>query len=644
MCAIAGLFDLYHPSEIDAALLQRMTELQAHRGPDGAGTHREPGVGLGHRRLSIIDIGGGRQPLFNEDHSVAVVYNGEIYNFPALMRELQQFGHSFRTHCDTEVIVHAWEQWGERCVEHFRGMYAFALWDRKQRSLFLARDRLGVKPLHYAVLDNGQLIFASEMKALLAHHALRRELDPLAVEEYFAYGYIADPRTVFRQIRKLEPGHTLLLRQGSAPGQPRRYWDVPFAPVPVISPEHAADELIARLREAVRIRMVAEVPLGAFLSGGVDSSAVVALMAQESPAPVNTCSIAFDNAQFDESPYAQLVADRYKTRHHSQQVAQHDPETSDLIDLLAGLYDEPFADSSALPTYRVCQLARQRVTVALSGDGGDENLAGYRRYRWHLHEERLRAMLPLGVRKPVFGALGRLYPKADWAPRPLRAKTTFEALGRDSVAAYFHGVSIMSDQMRARLFTPRQQRDLGGYRAVDVLRRHAANCPADDALSQVQYLDLKAYLPGDILTKVDRASMAHGLEVRVPLLDHQLVEWISGLPPSLKLRRGVGKYLFKKGLEPYLPAELLYRDKMGFSVPLADWFRGPLRARLQRSLASPVLADCGMFNLDYAQELMRQHQSGRRDHSAPLWSLLMFESFLRQLQQTPGQDLTQRAA
>jgi len=644
MCAIAGLFDLYHPSEIDAALLQRMTELQAHRGPDGAGTHREPGVGLGHRRLSIIDIGGGRQPLFNEDHSVAVVYNGEIYNFPALMRELQQFGHSFRTHCDTEVIVHAWEQWGERCVEHFRGMYAFALWDRKQRSLFLARDRLGVKPLHYAVLDNGQLIFASEMKALLAHHALRRELDPLAVEEYFAYGYIAEPRTVFRQIRKLEPGHTLLLRQGSAPGQPRRYWDVPFAPVPVISPEHAADELIARLREAVRIRMVAEVPLGAFLSGGVDSSAVVALMAQESPAPVNTCSIAFDNAQFDESPYAQLVADRYKTRHHSQQVAQHDPETGDLIDLLAGLYDEPFADSSALPTYRVCQLARQRVTVALSGDGGDENLAGYRRYRWHLHEERLRAMLPLGVRKPVFGALGRLYPKADWAPRPLRAKTTFEALGRDSVAAYFHGVSIMSDQMRARLFTPRQQRDLGGYRAVDVLRRHAANCPADDALSQVQYLDLKAYLPGDILTKVDRASMAHGLEVRVPLLDHQLVEWISGLPPSLKLRRGVGKYLFKKGLEPYLPAELLYRDKMGFSVPLADWFRGPLRARLQRSLASPVLADCGMFNLDYAQELMRQHQSGRRDHSAPLWSLLMFESFLRQLQQTPGQDLTQRAA
>jgi asparagine synthase (glutamine-hydrolysing) len=641
MCAIAGIFDLHQPSDIDPALLQRMTDLQAHRGPDGGGTYREPGLGLGHRRLSIIDIGGGQQPLFNEDHSVVVVYNGEIYNFPALMRELQQFGHIFRTHCDTEVIVHAWEQWGERCVEHFRGMFAFALWDRKQHSLFLARDRMGIKPLHYALLDNGQLIFASEIKALLAHGELNRELDPLAVEDYFAYGYIPEPRTVFRRIRKLAPGHTLLARRGGAPGQPKPYWDVPFTPQPVLSEAQAADELIARLREAVRIRLVAEVPLGAFLSGGVDSSAVVAMMAQESSSAVNTCSIAFNDARYDESPYAKLVAERYQTRHHSQRVGQHD---ADLIDLLAGLYDEPFADSSALPTYRVCQLARQRVTVALSGDGGDENLAGYRRYRWHLHEERLRSLLPLALRKPLFGALARLYPKADWAPRPLRAKSTFEALARDSVAAYFHGVSIMSDTMRGRLFSPALRRELGGYHAAEVLRRHAAACPADDALSLVQYLDMKVYLPGDILTKVDRASMAHGLEVRVPLLDHSLVEWMSGLPPSLKLRRGVGKYLFKKALEPHLPSDLLYRDKMGFSVPLADWFRGPLRARLQRSLASPVLAGCDMFNLDYARELMQQHLSGRRDHSAPLWSLMMFESFLRQMQQTPGQDLVRQAA
>lgn len=641
MCAIAGIFDLYQHADIDAGLLQHMTDLQRHRGPDQAGMHREPGVGLGHRRLSIIDVASGQQPLFNEDHSVVVVYNGEIYNFPALMRELQQFGHIFRTHCDTEVIVHAWEQWGVRCVEHFRGMFAFALWDRRQRSLFLARDRLGVKPLHYAVLDNGQLIFASEIKALLIHEQLRRDLDPLAIEDYFAYGYIPEPRTVFSQIRKLEPGHTLLVRHGSAPGATQRYWDVPFQRHHIISQEQAADELIARLREAVRIRMVAEVPLGAFLSGGVDSSAVVAMMAQASDAPVNTCSIAFDDAQFDESHYANLVAERYKTKHYRQRVAQHD---ADLIDRLAMLYDEPFADSSALPTYRVCQLARQRVTVALSGDGGDENLAGYRRYRAHLHEERWRALLPLGVRKPVFGTLGRLYPKADWAPRPLRAKSTFQALARDSVAAYFHGVSIMKDEMRAQLFSPALKRDLGDYHAVQTLRRHAANCPADDPLSLVQYLDLKTYLPGDILTKVDRASMAHGLEVRVPLLDHALVEWISGLPPELKLRGGNGKYLFKQALAPYLPDQLLHRRKMGFSVPLADWFRGPLRARLQRSLSSPVLKHCDMFNMTYVQQLMQQHQSGLRDHSAPLWSLLMFESFLRQMLETPDRRLEQQAA
>ncbi|MTV36411.1 XrtA/PEP-CTERM system amidotransferase [Duganella radicis] len=641
MCAIAGIFDLYQQADIDPALLQRMTDIQQHRGPDQRGLHREPGVGLGHRRLSIIDLSGGQQPLFNEDHSVVVVYNGEIYNFPALMRELQQFGHIFRTQCDTEVIVHAWEQWGTRCVEHFRGMFAFALWDRRQRSLFLARDRLGVKPLHYAVLDNGHLIFASEIKALLAHDQLRRDLDPLAIEDYFAYGYIPEPRSVFRQIRKLEPGHTLLVRHGSAPGQPRRYWDVPFQRHSIISPEHAADELITRLREAVRIRMVAEVSLGAFLSGGVDSSAVVAMMAQTSDAPVNTCSIAFDDAGFDESPYAHIVAERYRTSHHTERVQQHD---ASLVDTLVNLYDEPFADSSALPTYRVCQLARKRVTVALSGDGGDENLAGYRRYRWHLHEERMRALLPLGLRKPVFSALGKLYPKADWAPRPLRAKSTLEALARDSVAAYFHGVSIMKDEMREQLFSSSLKRDLGEYRAIDVLRRHAATCPADDPLSQVQYLDLKTYLPGDILTKVDRASMAHGLEVRVPLLDHKLVEWISGLPPDLKLQGGVGKYLFKQALTPYLPGDLLYRQKMGFSVPLADWFRGPLKARLQASLASPVLAGCDMFNLGYIQQLLHQHQSGRRDHSAPLWSLMMFESFLRQLLKEPGHSAERQAA
>ncbi|MET3133205.1 asparagine synthase (glutamine-hydrolyzing) [Oxalobacteraceae bacterium GrIS 1.11] len=640
MCGIVGIFDLQGQRDIDAALLQRMNQSQRHRGPDAGGLHREPGLGLGHRRLSIIDLAGGQQPLFNEDQSVVVVFNGEIYNFPSLMRELTLFGHQFRTHSDTEVIVHAWEQWGERCVEHFRGMFAFGLWDRKQQTLFLARDRLGIKPLYYALTADACLIFGSELKALLAHPGLERELDPLALEDYFAYGYIAEPRTVFKQARKLPPGHTLRLRVGAAVPNARQYWDIPFTALPALGEVAAADELLARLQEAVNIRLVAEVPLGAFLSGGVDSSAVVALMAGAMHGPVNTCSISFGDPAFNESSYADAVAQRYRTRHHALQVGQDDFA---LIDQLSDLYDEPFADSSALPTYRVCQLARQRVTVALSGDGGDETLAGYRRYRWHMREERLRSMLPLGLRRPLFGLLGQTYPKADWAPRFLRAKTTFEALARDSVAAYFHGVSIMDDTMRARLFSAPFMHSLNGYRAVEVLRRHALASPARDALSLIQYLDMKTYLPGDILTKVDRASMAHGLEVRVPLLDHELVEWISGLPPEFKLRGGVGKYIFKKALQAHLPEQILYRKKMGFSVPLASWFRGPLRERLRHSLLGPTLGDTGMFNHAYLEELLNQHQSGRRDHSAPLWALLMFESFLRNVLELPAPDACRAA-
>ncbi|NRR30565.1 amidotransferase 1, exosortase A system-associated [Oxalobacteraceae bacterium] len=632
MCAIIGIVDLQGRASIDAGLLERMSASQLHRGPDEHGTFVEPGVALGHRRLSIIDLSTGQQPLFNEDGSVVVVYNGEIYNYPALMRELRQFGHHFRTQCDTEVIVHAWEQWGEQCVNHFRGMFAFALWDRGRQQLFLARDRLGVKPLHYAFLADGSLIFGSELKALLAHSGFARALDPLAIEDYLAYGYIPEPRTVFRGASKLAPGHTLLLRRGAAPAQPRRFWDLPFTPLRAQSEAQLADELRARLLEAVRIRLVAEVPLGAFLSGGVDSSSVVALMAQCSDQPVNTCAIAFDDARFDESPHAQEVADRYATRHHVEQVGHDD---FSLIGQLASLYDEPFADSSALPTYRVCELARRHVTVALSGDGGDENLAGYRRYRMHVNEERWRGLLPLALRQPLFGMLGRLYPKADWAPRPLRAKTTFEALARDTVAAYFHSVAIVPDALRARLFSPAFQRSLGGYRAVEVLRGHAVASPTGDPLSLVQYLDFKTYLPGDILTKVDRASMAHALEVRVPLLDHQLVEWISGLPPQLKLHQGRGKYLFKRAMENDLPAHLLHRGKMGFSVPMAAWLRGPLRQRLRDALLGPTLADSGIFNLPEIASMLEQHQSGRRDYSAPLWSLLMLESFLRHLHAKP---------
>ena len=633
MCGISGIFDLQGQRDIDVLLLARMNHSLRHRGPDEGGLHREPGLGLAHRRLSVIDLASGQQPLFNAERSVAIVFNGEIYNYRSLMAELRQFGHRFRTSSDTEVIVHAWEQWGEQCVRRLRGMFAFALWDRRRHLLFLARDRLGVKPLYYGEAQDGTLLFGSELKALLAHPAMPRVLDPLAVEEYFAYGYVPEPRSIFQHARKLPPGHTLSIRAGQPLPAPQAYWDIPFTPNPPASEAQAADELLARLREAVRIRMVAEVPLGAFLSGGVDSSAVVALMAGASATPVNTCSISFGDPAYDEARYADLVARRYGTFHHARQVEQDDFE---LIDLLANLYDEPFADSSAMPTYRVCQLARQRVTVALSGDGGDESMAGYRRYRLHAREEKLRGMLPAGLRQSLFGALGRWYPKADRAPRFLRAKTTFEGLARDTTDAYFHGVSLLGNAMRARLFSPELRRGLQGYRAVEVLRRHALASPAQDPLSQVQYLDLKTYLPGDILTKVDRASMAHALEVRSPLLDQELVAWMSGLPPQLKLRRGVGKYLLKKALRPLLPDELLYRRKMGFSVPLAAWLRGPLRQRLQQRLLGPTLAQCGLFDMDYVRLLLEQHASGRRDYSAPLWALLMFEAFLRQVLPVDG--------
>lgn len=626
MCGIVGIFDTTGQREISDSLLSRMNQTQVHRGPDEQGIHIEPGVGLGHRRLSIIDLASGQQPLFNEDHSVVVTYNGEIYNFPELSSELKSKGHLFRTHSDTEVIVHAWEEWGESCVEHFRGMFAFAVWDRNQETLFLARDRLGIKPLFYAHLDDGFFIFGSELKSLKVDPRLGREIDPAAVEEYFTFGYIPEPRTIYRKVHKLSPGHSLTLRKGQITAAPKQYWDVSFKPHAAMTEQDAGNELIERLREAVDIRMIAEVPLGAFLSGGVDSSAVVGLMAGLSEKPVNTCSISFGDPKFNESAYAEKVARRFSTDHRVEQV---DPDDFDLIDHLADLYDEPYADSSALPTYRVCQLAKQQVTVVLSGDGGDENLAGYRRYRWHTYEERMRAMLPPAIRQPLFGTLGRLYPKADWAPRVFRAKSTFESMARDTLQGYMHSVSILSNQMRDQLFSDKLKRELQGYQAIEVFRRHAGQAPTDHPLSLVQYLDLKTYLVGDILTKVDRASMAHSLEVRVPLLDHHLVDWISGLPPEMKLRGSEGKYLFKKALEPMLPHDILYRKKMGFAVPLASWFRGPLRDKVRNSLLSDEMLGSGLFNERYLHTLVDHHQSGIRDYSASIWTLLMFHSFLK---------------
>jgi asparagine synthase (glutamine-hydrolysing) len=623
MCGIVGIFDSQGKRNFDEALFSRMNDSQTHRGPDDAGLHFEPGLALGHRRLSILDLSpAGHQPMKSDDGEVIVVFNGEIYNFMELRAELEAQGISFRSHCDTEVIVKGWQVWGEDCVNRFRGMFAFAIWDRKAETLFLARDRLGIKPLYIAQLGDGRLAFASELKALYLLPDLPRTIDPQAVEDYFAYGYIPDPKTILKSVRKLPPGYVLRQRRGDPAATPRQYWDLAFRPDHSLDQAAIDEELVPRLSEAVRIRMIADVPLGAFLSGGVDSGAVVAMMAGLSSDPINTYAIGFDQPDYDERRYAQEVADRYHTKHTTRVV---NPDDFGLVDKLADLYDEPYADSSAMPTYRVCQLAREHVTVALSGDGGDELFAGYRRHRWHAYEQGVRDMMPGLLRRPIFGFLGRVYPKMDWAPKYLRAKSTFESLGFDAAEGYFHSISVLPDRLRGRLFSTSFRSELQGYSALNVLKGVMDNAPVEDELSRVQYADVKTYLAGDILTKVDRASMAHSLEVRVPILDHKFMEWAARIPPSLHLEKRQGKMAFKRSLEGHLSQNTLYRDKMGFAVPLENWFRGPLRDNIRDAVQSSRLADTGIFDMSFLNRLVDEHQSGRSNHSAALWAILMFE-------------------
>ena len=633
MCGIAGFFDPGGGRSLSEAQLRAMTDAIAHRGPDGSDVWMADGVGLGHRRLAIIDLVTGDQPMRSADGAVTLIFNGEIYNFMEIRRELETLGHRFRTTSDTEVILESWLRWGERCVDRLRGMFAFALHDAREQLLFLARDRLGVKPLHYARLPSGVVIFGSELKALLANRQLPRTFDPTAVEDYFAYGYIPDPKSLLASVSKLPAGHTLTIRRGKPTPAPSRYWDIDFSARTMGKPADLAAEMVERMREAVRLRMIADVPLGAFLSGGVDSSAVVALMAEIDERPVKTCSIGFDVAGYDESSYAERVAKRYATDHHSRTVS---PDDFDLIDRLSDAYDEPFADASALPTYRVCALARETVKVALSGDGADEALAGYRRYRLHRNEERVRGLVPAGLRGSLFGALGRAYPKLDWAPRPLRAKTTLAALGMSTGEAYFNSIAVLPDRLRRQLFSTGMRSDLQGYWAGSLYVDTMRDAPARDAVGQAQYADIKHWLPGDILTKVDRASMAVSLEAREPLLDHKLLEWEAGLPLDLRIRGGQGKWLMKKAMEPYLPRDLLYRPKMGFSVPLGNWFRGPLAARAAALVERSAAIDTGWFERPFLRRAFEDHRAGRADNSRLLWQLLMLDQSLGRLVDTPG--------
>jgi asparagine synthase (glutamine-hydrolysing) len=509
-------------------------------------------------------------------------------------------------------------------VGRLRGMFAFALWDASERRLHLVRDRLGIKPLYYGTTADGDLVFGSELKALMAHPRVSRELEPQALEAYLALGYVPDPMAIFKGVHKLSPGHRLCYNAADTRLSLAEYWDVAFVPGDE-GIDAATSELRERLEESVRMRLVSDVPLGAFLSGGVDSSAIVALMAGLTDSPVNTCAIGFDRAGFDEAVHARRVAEHLHTRHREREVAAND---YGLVDTLVTAYDEPFADASALPTYRVCELARQQVKVALSGDGGDEDFAGYRRYRLYHAESRARARVPGLIRRPLFGALAQAYPKMDWAPRPLRAKTTFQSLAMNAAEGYCHGVSVIPESLREALYSPAFKRELAGYRVRELFAGHAARATDRHPLSLAQYLDYKTYLPGDILTKVDRASMAHSLEVRVPFLDHEFVSWAARLDPAHKLHRGEGKYILKRAFEGRLPHDILYRRKMGFSVPLADWFRGPLREAARRATTEGALVASGFFRRESLKQLYTQHVSGRRDHSAALWSLLMLSRFI----------------
>jgi asparagine synthase (glutamine-hydrolysing) len=486
---------------------------------------------------------------------------------------------------------------------------------------------LGKKPLYHTVVRGRYLLFASELKALLIHPMAEKRLSPEAVDDYLALGYVPDPDTIYQGIVKLPPAHYLTIQRGRTLARPVEYWRLSFSQR-AIDEEAASGELIARLNEAVRIRLMSEVPLGAFLSGGVDSSGVVASMARQTDSPVKTFAIGFGEGGTDELAHAARVARLYHTEHHEQQVTAN-PVAS--YRTQAAIFDEPFADSSSVPTYEVCKLARQNVTVALSGDAGDEMFAGYRRYRLFNHAERIRRLVPGFVRGPFFGSLGRVYPKLDWAPRWLRAKYTLQELALDTAHGYYRTVCRIQDEPRARLYSAQMSRAIAAHHPADRIADAMRDADTSDAISCAQYADIKTYLAGDILTKVDRTSMAASLEVRVPMLDHEFVEWAASLPHGLKLHGNEGKYILKRALEPYVPKENLYRPKQGFATSLAPHFRGPGASFVRGALLGEPIADCGLFHRSEIARLIDEHESARADHSHAIWSLLMFDGFLREV-------------
>ncbi len=616
MCGIAGMVQTHPDGSVDSATVHRMCEAIVHRGPDDEGIFVKAGVGLGMRRLSIIDLAGGHQPVFNEDKTIWIVFNGEIYNFPELRSHLQASGHLFTTLGDTEVIVHLYEEYGAECVQKLRGMFAFAIYDERAGRLLLARDRVGKKPLHYA-LHNGTLLFASEMKAILAVRPELAKINHPALLQYMYFGYIPDPATAFEPIQKLPAGHLLEFEKGEV--RVRQYWDFPqYGTYEPSGEEELLEELEFRLAEAVRIRLIADVPLGAMLSGGTDSSTIVALMARATSQPVKTFSVGFRHADFDEAPYARLVAQKFGTDHHE---LIFEPDLIETVETLTHHLEEPFGDSSMLPTYFISCLARKYVKVALSGDGGDEAFAGYDRYRIQLEDRSYKWI-------PKWAGLWYRHLVHPLIPYRVPGRNLAYSISLPWEERYTEGVSLQSFQREMGILS---DDFVASDRApLQSFREYLDKAPAADPLSRVLYLDSKTYLPGDILTKVDRMSMATSLEARVPMLDHVFLEWVTALGPQWKLRKGAQKFMLKKlAARVGVPSEVLNRPKQGFALPLGSWMRGELKDLVLTTLLDTQTLQRGYFNANGLRRMLDEHFQGRRDHSARLWRLLIFELWHR---------------
>lgn len=621
MCGIAG-FIAKNDNHADerAARLDAMCRVITHRGPDEQGTAIEGRAALGMRRLAIIDLATGQQPIYNTDRSKLIVFNGEIYNYRQLKSDLESRGYRFRTNSDTETIIHAYDAFGPGCVDKLQGMFAFAIWDTVEKRLFMARDRVGKKPLFYTVTSGGEFVFGSELKVLAAHGGVSREIDHGALDSYLTFGYVPEELCIFKGVCKLEPGHFLTYQNGVV--RTERYWDFDFSAEPINKSENEiAGELLDRLREAVRARLISEVPLGAFLSGGVDSSAVVGLMSQIMDQPVKTFSIGFNEDSFDELKYARLAAGHFKTDHHEFILT---PDSIDVVDDLVWHFDEPFADSSALPTFMVSKLAREHVTVALSGDGGDELFAGYKRYVTDRERSGIE-MLPYGIRR------GLLRPISEALPHGARGKNFLFNLSLDAAGRYIDSISHFNGPRKRRLYSAEMRSEMNGTfaRGERLYREIAGSITTDDQTEKLLYLDSKTYLPSDILTKVDRMSMASSLEVRSPLLDHKLIEYVTRIPISMKIKRSETKHIFKKAIAGFVPREILDREKQGFGVPIGEWINAKLKDRIIGDLSDRRSMERGYFDPKYVRLLIDEHARGRRDHSHAVWTLWMLELWHR---------------